>query len=380
MSIVSTSDTGLLDQIDWGDIIDTLQAQKCILFMGSGAFQAPGQRNLEEAKSEWLGLPDPKHPHIRLQNEDGFLLLRKNRYKRKVIASLREFYSQSFPETASVFSQLARIPFNIIVSLTPDNLLARTFDNLGLDYQLDFYFHHRKAPEKFEAPTAQRPLIYNLLGNIEEPESLILTHQDFFDYLDSIFKGNSMHEDLLLTLENAERYIFLGLPYEKWYFQLLLRVLSLHSDKLKEVERLALQEFENPRLRDEYKEEFKIEFIPTEIDAFLQRLYEECEKNNILKEIPTTVRGANENLSPDTLRELIAEGKMQRAMEQLKLNLQAGQPRTTAALNQLTVLRNRHRLLQQRDQRGTIDSRDLSVENNQIVEQLLELITLSTDL
>ena len=118
MSVVSTSDNGLLDQIDWGDIIDTLEAQKCILFMGGGAFQAPGGRNLEEAKSEWLGLPDPKHPNIRLQNEDGFLLLRKNRYKRKVIASLRDFYSQSFPETASTFSKLARIPFNIIVSLT----------------------------------------------------------------------------------------------------------------------------------------------------------------------------------------------------------------------------------------------------------------------
>lgn len=378
MPTVSDPNAGLLDQIDWGDIIDTLEAQKCVLFMGSGAFQAAGQLTLEEAQRKWLGLPNPEHPHIRLQNDDGFLLLRRNRYKRKVIASLREFYNQSFPETELTFSQLARIPFNVMVSLTPDNLLARTFDNLGLDYQMDFYFHHRKAPEAFEEPTNQRPLIYNLLGNIEEPESLILTHQDFFDYLDSVFKSNSIHEDLLLTLENAERYIFLGLPYERWYFQLLLRILSLHSEKLREVERLALEEFENPRLRDVYTEEFKIEFVPTDIAAFLQRLYQECENEDILKAIPTNTTNTHENLSPDSLRELIAEGKTQRAMEQLKLNLQAGQPRTTAALNRLTVLRNRYKLLQQREQRGTIDSRDLSVENNQIVEQLLELITTST--
>lgn len=50
-----------------------------------------------------------------------------------------------------------------------------------------------------------------------------------------------MNSDLKDALERAERYIFLGLPYEKWYFQMVLRILSLHSDKLKEVERLALR-------------------------------------------------------------------------------------------------------------------------------------------
>ncbi|MEL7423196.1 MAG: SIR2 family protein [Bacteroidota bacterium] len=377
MSTVSDINTEQLNKMDWEDILDTLEAQKCILFLGSGAFQV-GENNLDQAIQQWLGLPDPEHPHVKLYNDDGFMLLRKNRYKRKVIASLHDFYSQAFPETELAFSQLARLPFNVIVTLTPDNLLARTFDNLGLEYLQDSYFKHRQAPATFTAPTAGKPLIYNLLGNIEEPESLVLTHQDFFAYMESMFTSNGMHEDLKLTLENAERYIFLGLPYERWYFQLLLRMLSMQD--LKEVERLALQEFENPRLHELYTEEFKIDFVPTDIGAFLNRLFHECESSELLKDLPKPEHIVDEGLSSEQLQELVAQGKTEQAMQQLKLRLQASQPRSKELLTSLIVLRNRYKLLQQREMRGTIDSRDLSVENAQIVEELVGLIQQSDEL
>ncbi len=235
--------------VDWEDLLDTLEAEKCVLFLGSVAFEAPGGGSIETALRDWLEADEPDHPYIRLYNPDGFMLFRKNRFKRKVTTQIKDFYNQAFPETEALFRQLTEAPFSMIVTLTPDNLLARTFDTLGFDYQSDFYFRHRKAPEVFDRPTKEKPLIYNLLGNIEEPESIVLTHSDFFDYLESVFKSNSMNQDLKEELEGAERYIFLGLPYEKWYFQLLLRVLSMHSDKLKEVERLALREFEDPRLQ-----------------------------------------------------------------------------------------------------------------------------------
>lgn len=362
--------------IDWEDVLDTLEEQKCILFLGSGAYQAPKGGPIETALIDWLDAQNPDHPLIRLYNPDGFFLFRKNRYKRKIIASIKDFYNQSFPETESEFARLAQIPFTMIFSLPPDNILARTFDNHGFEYHSDFYFRHRKAPEQFEKPTKHKPLIYNLLGNIEEPESLVMTHSDFFDYLDSIFKGNSMNEELRYELESAERYIFLGLPYEKWYFQLLLRVLSMHSDKLKEVERLALKEFEDPHLRELYTEEFKIEFIPSDITGFVHDLYQKCKEAGILKEMPKPdpLADSSTDFVPEDIRNLIAEAKTENAMRQLKVFLDRRKPSSMKSANDLIVLRNRYNLLRQREQRGTIYPQDLVVENNQIVEQLLDLI------
>lgn len=363
--------------INWDDLLETLQDEKCVLFLGSGAYEAPGKGNIEDTLSAWLDAENPDHPYIRLYNSDGFFLFRMNKYKRRVIAQIKEFYNQSFPETEELFGRLAEIPVSMIFSLTPDNLLTRVFDTRVFEYHSDFYFKQRKAPERFERPTKHRPLIYNLLGNIEEPESMVLTHGDFFDYLDSVFKANSMHPDLKDALEGAELYIFLGLPYEKWYFQLLLRVLSMHSDKLKEVERLAMQEFENPRLNTLYTEEFKIEFYPGDVQLFIGEWHRRCAGAGILKKTPPPdpALAALPDLSPDALKGLVAEAKTTEAMRYLKAFLDRRKPRSLPWLNELIVLQNRYNLLRQREMMGTIYPQDLEVENRQVTRQLLELFT-----
>lgn len=365
-----------LNNIDWEDLLDSLENQKCVLFLGSGAYQADGGGDMQEALIQHLDATNPDHPLIRLYNPDGFFLFKKNRYRRKIVAQAKEFYNQSFPETEQQFAKLAQIPFNMIFSLTPDNILGRTFDAEGFDYQSDFYFHHRKAPDEFEKPTQQKPLIYNLLGNIEEPESMVLTHGDFFDYLDSVFQNNSMHEQLKENLEHAEHYIFLGLPYEKWYFQLLLRVLSMHSDKLKEIERLALKEFEDPHLHKLYTSEFKLEFIPSDITSFLDALYAKCKEEEMLKEKPKLdpEEAAIGEVNLEIVKEWVADNQMKKALLHLKVFLIQNKPRSQKLADELSALRNRYKLLEQRNTRGTIYPQDYSVEHNQIVEQLLSLI------
>ncbi len=361
--------------VDWEDVLYTLEEQKCILFLGSSAIPPPGGGSLDEALVNWLDARDPNHPFIRLYNPDGFFLFRKNRYKRKVINSIQSFYNRPFPEAMEQFGVIAQIPFTVLLTLTPDNLLARAFDQTGFEYSADFYFRQRNAAQHFERPHRDKPLIYNLLGNIEEPESLVLTHSDFFDYLESIFNKH-IHEELLSVLENAERYIFLGLPYEKWYFQLLLRWLSIDSDKLKEVERLALQEFEESHLKKLYTAEFKLEFIPTGIAAFLQELHQQCKSAGILKEASTVENVSNRNteFSPEEVRSLIAKARTEEAMQYLKRIWGQSHSTNFEKLNDLLVLRNRYHLLKQREIRGTIYPQDLVVENQQIIEQLLHLL------
>ncbi len=364
-----------LSSVDWDDVLDTLAAKKCVLFLGSGILEAPGGENFENALEDWLDASNPNHPHIQVFNPDGFYLFKKNRFRRKIVSSMKEFYNQPFPETETLFSQVAQIPFPVIFSLTPDNILARTFDGLGLDYEPDFYFRNRKASDLFNNPTIDKPIIYNILGNIEEPESIILTHRDFFDYLSSVFQGNSMNGDFKDYMEGMERYIFLGVPYEKWYFQLILRILSLHSEKLGDIERLAMREFENSNLHTLYTQEFKLDFFPAEPIEFIKTLHAKCKERNLLKSLPLLDVSEENSTDPSlgNIQELIATAKMAEAMKLLKSFLKRRKPATYNLMNDLIVLSNRYYLLKQREQRGTIDSRDLSVESAQITESLLQL-------
>ncbi|MEN0051159.1 MAG: SIR2 family protein, partial [Bacteroidota bacterium] len=348
-----------MQSLDWNDITDTIEEQKCVLFLGQSAYHTAQGITLRQALLNDLDAHNVEHPHIRLYNSDGFFLFREDRFERKVVRRIKKFYEQEFPVLETQLARLAQIPFNMIFSLGFDNLLPRTFEQHGLQYQRDFYFKHR-PPNPFQAPSKQVPLLYNLLGNIDEPESIVLTQQAFFDYLKSIFTGSSMHEDLRSALESADSYIFLGLPYERWYFQILLRVLaelSINSDRLKKVERIALKEFENPKLRCIYTEEFKIEFVPSDVENFVNTLYEECQNKGILKAIRK--KESTKDVLPITaIRELITAGKIEQALAQCKALLLKKQPQSANLLNDLIALSARYQNLQQQKTQGIISFAD----------------------
>ncbi|MDX2066944.1 MAG: SIR2 family protein [Haliscomenobacter sp.] len=365
-------------ELDWANIIDSIEAEKCVLFLGSGFYQIAPEQSFENALAEWLGVEQKDHPSIQVYNDDdGFFLFREERsHKRNVTRQIKSFYNQAFPAMDARLAQLAKIPFHLIVSLVPDNILARKFDELGLPYQPDFYFRKRPHSKVFEKPSHHKPMIYNLMGNIEAPDSIVLTHSDFFDYLESVFNGNSMHPELREELESAERYIFLGLPYEKWYFQLLLRVLSVHSEKLRGVVRTALEKLSNNKLETLYKEEFKINFHPNQPEVFVQNLYGACGEAGLLKTLPPPdpALAKLEERSPEEIKELIALAQLEQAFLYLQVYLDRRKPQSHALINELLVLRNRYHLLRQRENRGTIDEKDLRIEYNQISELSLALV------
>ena len=360
--------------INWEDILDTLDEEKCILFLGSGAYCAPDGTNLEEAKIKWLDAKNKENPWIRLHSQDGFFLFRKNRFRRKIVGRLNEFYQQTFPRTEADFEKLARIPFKMIFSLSPDNVLSKAFDKQGLAYQTDFYFYDRTISSELPKPSKEEPLIYNLLGNIDEPESIVLTQEEFYQYLKSILKEQSFNPKLKKEIETAECYIFLGLPYEQWYFQLLLRILSLHSVKLHEVERLALQEFEQPQLQQQYFAEFKLEFIPTDISNFIGELYQKCEAAQILKSPVVDPVDPKIQLTLDVkeIRQLIGKDQTEEAFKQLKAHCESSNDQERA--NELTSLYNRFNRIRKRKRAGTLKPADFDVEKNIIVQSLLNFI------
>ena len=198
--------TSPITTFDWEDVLDALEDEKCILFLGPGAFRSVDGSTLEAQLHRELDASNPDHPLIRTFYEDeGFFLFREDRFKRKVIRRIRRFYEQPQGTTEALLSKVARIPFHIIFSLTPDGLLPRAFDQLHLPYVHDFYYKNHK-PKDYIEPRAEKPLLYNMLGYVEEYDSLVLTHNDLFDYLHSIFAGKSMQPELRQQLKQAHSY------------------------------------------------------------------------------------------------------------------------------------------------------------------------------
>ena len=98
---------------------------------------------------------------------------------------------------------LARMPFPIYVTTNPDNLLARALAEAGKDPQVVLCPWNEYAQqigsiydtEPDYRPTPERPLVYHLYGRLVEPDSLVLTEDDYLDYL----MGLTSNKDLIPT-------------------------------------------------------------------------------------------------------------------------------------------------------------------------------------
>ena len=362
-----TSSNKNITDIDWGFITETIKNEKCILFIGAELFRDENDLTLEEQMSKYLDVD--KNPDIQnFYKDDGLFLFTSGTKKTKSYYKIKKFYNQRFPKSEAIFNELAKIPFHFIVSITPDKKCYETFESLGFTSRFGFYWKKQKADNTVNKPTKKNPIIYNMLGSIERQDSMVLTHDDLFDYFESIFQENSMPEKLKLNIKEAHNFIFLGLDFEKWYMQLLLRILYLHNDKYEFMRYAA-----NQKVSDELKafcfQQFKIEFVPTQIKEFVNELYKECEKVGLLRQ-----HEEKQNSVIEQFKSWLAQDRIEDVLKGVKNFLQNLGETGKDLMDDVLLLTNRFRRLNRKINLGVMDSRDIESESNKIRLSLIELL------
>jgi hypothetical protein len=74
-------------------------------------------------------------------------------------------------------------------------------------------------------PTAKEPLVFHLFGRFQEPESLLLTEDDYFDYMIGVTKNRKLIPGKVLRALTDSALLFLGFQLDEWNFRVLFRVL-----------------------------------------------------------------------------------------------------------------------------------------------------------
>jgi len=122
---------------------------------------------------------------------------------------------------------LAKLKLPIYITTNCDNLMTDALKEAGADPKVEIY--HWKdlgdlyPPSVFDgtnySPSPQQPLVYHLFGHISVLESMVLTEDDYFDFL----RGISSQKDLIppcvrKALANAAT-MFLGFQLDDWAFR-----------------------------------------------------------------------------------------------------------------------------------------------------------------
>ena len=188
-------------------------------------------------------------------------------------ASLEELIAASWDarhrrEKVEPYSALAQLPAPVYVTTQPSRLLASALRRAGREPEVELCRWHEDVdwPESvFERepgyrPSADRPLIYHLLGTFDEPDSLVLTEDDYFDFLIGVTRNQDLVPKVVRRRLSDSALMFVGFRLDEWDFRVLYR---------------SLMRSEGGRRRDEYTH-VAVQIDPEEgatIDAGRARRY-----------------------------------------------------------------------------------------------------------
>lgn len=348
-----------ITDIDWKALVGKIRKEKSILILGPGAYLSAQNRPLLAHLLEELDLANNVYIQ-KYYSDDNLFLFKKGGGRGFTSEHIEDFYYDKKPSL--LLQQIAKLPFHVILSVTPDRLLPKAFQAEKFDYQFDHY-KKKQEPAKIKRPSKELPLIYNLLGCIDQEESLILTHNDLYDYFKSIFELNSLPEQLrqALKMRKINCFIFLGVPFDKWYMQLIIRELGIHQNQ-DDFIRYAVNQSMTEDLKTFCDEQFTIQFVDHNIPDFVAQLYQISKKLRVL-------RSRTDNSKWKTLKQIIASGDLK-----LAINTFIDLVRGTDLADEAKGLSGRYRRFERKKNNGVLDSRDIPVQENQIASSLLDLV------
>ena len=72
-------------------------------------------------------------------------------------------------------------------------------------------------------PSVERPLVYHLFGHLRQPESVVLTEDDYFDYLIGVTGNKDLIPPVVRRARTDSALLFLGFQLDDWDFRVLFR-------------------------------------------------------------------------------------------------------------------------------------------------------------
>jgi hypothetical protein len=301
-------------------------------------------------------------------SRDGLFLFQSEEGKTRTYYKIKTFFDKPFEEAEAIFDKIAEIPFPFIITLTPDHLLQQRFEQKNLKYKTDFYWKNRTPSSGTRLPSRHNPLLYGMMGDLRERDSLVLTHDDLFDYFHSILGARSMPDELKKIISRTDNFIFLGVRFDQWYMQLLLRILAQYNEQnsfLRYASSLDVPE----EVLSFCMEQFRITFVRLGMEDFVDALHRECGRLGLLKK--AEAGGASEL---DAITSLISRAKTGEALDRFRNFLEeAGEP-AEETLDELVLQSERLNRLNRKVARGTLSDQEAEAKRNRITESLLNLI------
>ncbi|HNT76364.1 MAG TPA: CHAT domain-containing protein [Anaerolineae bacterium] len=145
------------------------------------------------------------------------------------------------------YRALAALPFPLYLTTMPDDLLLEELRAAGKDPQpwlcpwnewiVETYY----ADETPCRSTPEAPLVFYLFGRLDDPETLAVTEDHYFDYLIGVTRNNDLIPEVVRKALTQHLLFFLGFQLDAWDTRVIFRSFFEREGRNRKLEHITAQ-------------------------------------------------------------------------------------------------------------------------------------------
>lgn len=256
------------------DILNDLSTGHCVLLLGPElSVNAEGIGY----KSYFKQLVNEK---VRYYPEENLFFIKESSQKRRIRNKIRKFYRKVGDPV--LLEMIARVRFPLIINVCPDKAINKVFHDHNIEITEGYLFEpiekdNEKKDKKNYTPGADKPVIYNIFGSIEDPNTLIITRDKLYETIEKLLPGGTLPNGVEKYLNYARSFIFLGFSFDSWYYQLICHRLKIFRG---EGENTSLSTSGVVVSNEIMRNHFQMVFTPENPTQAVERIINKCNKTN----------------------------------------------------------------------------------------------------
>jgi hypothetical protein len=133
------------------------------------------------------------------------------------------------------YQMLARLKLPFYITTGKLGLMARALSKEGAEPVVRICPWNKFVPKEKaiyeDEPTPEKPLVYHLFGHLSEPYSMVVSEDQYFDFLIGITRNKDLIPSSMRAALNSTSLLFLGFQMDDWEFRVFFRFLMTQEGK-----------------------------------------------------------------------------------------------------------------------------------------------------
>jgi hypothetical protein len=231
-----------LEDEDWNLLLRRIKDGKCTPLLGAGVRAGKIPVGSQIAR-EWAKKYDyPMKDSDDLTRVAQFVAVTKDHMtpKEEMCNKIKEMLKEVAPKYFEIPDEphgvLADLPLPVYITTNYDDLMVQALKSRGKAPVQEICRWNnrikksRRRSSDFD-PTPEKPLVFHLHGTYEIPESLVLTEDDYLDFLAAISSNKKLLPASIQEAFTGSSLLFLGYRTADWDFRVLYRILAEYLEE-----------------------------------------------------------------------------------------------------------------------------------------------------